>query len=256
MVIKCTDYKGCVRTKTMIRNSFFHNKEYNVSLPKRKENEKPAVEFCIPPDVLLGIIGSITTDDILLEFSYPVKDCLMQLLLKEEHFCGDTNQKIKGSTTVDFETYIPDEGMKQDFSITNENCVANIYACINIFKKALKELSFLDETTPVTLKFSVEYPHFQIAYNHNALEDNYFVIKFAADPGDVRYQIKSNISANYTIGSLRLAFSRYSKEDLSCALLISNEGFLCIKIVQENRDVYIETIVSNIDEGAELEMSQ
>jgi len=173
-----------------------------------------------------------------------------------EEFPGFEGEPVKTSTMIDFDTYTPNDSLKNDFSITNDNWVGNIYARIHTFKKALKELSFLDDSVPVKLKFSIEYPHFQIIYNEGNQDDNYFVIKFAADPGDVRYTIKSNVSANYSIGSLRLAFSRFSKENLNCALLISNEGYLSVKIVQDNKSVYIESIVANLDEGAELDMSQ
>lgn len=191
----------------------------------------------------------------MLEFNYPVKDACVQMVMHEE-FPGFEGEPIRTSTSIDFETYTPNDNMKQDYSINSDNCVGNIYARINTFKKALKELAFLEENTPIKLKFSIEYPHFQMIYNEGNQDDNYFVIKFAADPGDVRYTIKSNISANYTIGSLRLAFSRFSKENLNCALLISNEGYLSVKIVQENKNVYIESIVANLDDGNEMELSQ
>ena len=73
----------------------------------------------------------------------------------------------------------------------------------------LKKLAFLEEDTPVKLKISIDYPYFQIIYNKGGIENNFFIIKFIADPRDVRYTIKSNVSKNYTIGSHRLEFLRF-----------------------------------------------
>ena len=45
------------------------------------------------------------------------------------------NEAIKTMTSIDFETYTPNEALRTDFSITSENCVGNIYTRINTFKK-------------------------------------------------------------------------------------------------------------------------
>ena len=55
--------------------------------------------------------------------------------------------------------------LRNKVSVDSDNWVRNIYAKINTFKKALKKLAFLEEDTSVKLKFSIDYPHFQIIYN-------------------------------------------------------------------------------------------
>ena len=254
IIMKWADYKGVVMTKAMIRKDYFHNDNFFVAIKDGDGMRDGGVEFWIPPNVLLGVMDKIIGDTVV-EFAYPVKDAWFEMIIDEEH-SGIEGEKVKTKAKIDFETYTPNESLRNDFSITSDNWVGNIYAKINTFKKALKELAFLEENTPVKLKFSIEYPHFQIVYNDRGHDDNYFLIKFAADPGDVRYSIKSNVSASYTIGSLRLAFSRFSRENLNCALLISTEGYLSVKIVQENKNVYIESIIANLDDGNEVDMSQ
>ena len=57
--MKCTDYKGVVSTRTMIRRDYFHNEDYIVGLKDSKDEQNNSVEFCIPPNILLGIIDKV-----------------------------------------------------------------------------------------------------------------------------------------------------------------------------------------------------
>ena len=156
-------------------------------------------------------------------------------------------------SSIKFPTYMTNNALTSTPTITNDSCVAQIYCKISTFKKALKELSFLHESTPIILKFHIEYPYFSIVYNDVTLNDNYCVIKFAADPGDVRYTIKSSMSVKYTIGSLREVFGGFAREGLSCAVLVDDSKVLSVKIVQGCKDVYIESIVMPLDDGDDID---
>ena len=91
--------------------------------------------------------------------------------------------------------------------MNSDNWVRNIYARINTFKKALKELAFLEEDIPVKLKFSMII-HTPKLFIMNGIKNNFVItIKFVADSGGVRCTNEWNLSKFYTIGGIRLAFS-------------------------------------------------
>ena len=183
--MKWADFRGVVITKAMMRKDYFYE-DYKVGV-KDGDEYSGGVEFSIPPHVLLSVIDKIP-EGAKVDWRYPVKDGMFEMEIEEEHQ-GLEGEKVKTKTIIDFDTYQPNESLRNEISVNSDNWVGNIYAKINTFKKALKELAFLEEDTPVKLKFSIDYPHFQIIYNEGGIENNFFIIKFAADPGDVRYTI-------------------------------------------------------------------
>ena len=80
-------------------------------------------------------------------------------------------------------------------------------------------------------------------YHENQTDDNYFKIKFTEESTELGYQIKSQVQSTFSIGNLRLAFSRISKDQLSCILSISSEKYISVKVTQDNKNVLIESIV-------------
>ena len=80
-------------------------------------------------------------------------------------------------------------------------------------------------------------------YHENQTDDNYFKIKFTEESTELGYQIKSQVQSTFSIGNLWLAFSRISKDQLSCILSISSEKYISVKVTQDNKNVLIESIV-------------
>jgi hypothetical protein len=82
-----------------------------------------------------------------------------------------------------------------------------------------------------------------MTYNEGSTDDNYFEIKFTEDSPELGYNIKSDIVSEFQIGSLRLAMSRISKDSLNCIVAISIDGYISVKVTQDNKNVLIESIV-------------
>jgi len=59
------------------------------------------------------------------------------------------------------------------------------------------------------------------------------VVKFNSDIDDLVYKKLSETAALYTIESLRLAFSRISRDNLLCIVCLNSDGYLSVKHMHE-----------------------
>ena len=57
-----------------------------------------------------------------------------------------------------FETYDPEHSLNADFTFNNAEKHATIFGKVYHFKRALKEMSYLDEKSAVSLSFAENYP--------------------------------------------------------------------------------------------------
>jgi hypothetical protein len=200
LVLKSIDQKGTTSTKAMIRKEFFPS--YSLSAP---------TTFSISPHLLLSLLQTLPEDS-QIHLAYPFQDAQLKITIDEE-FKSFTANHLSITSTLTLPTYHPSSD-PPSLTLSNDSSIASIFSKLSTFKKALKELAFLGDDEVVRLKFQREYPFFEIMYGEER-DDNYFHIRFNADPGDVRYSIESDMTVGYAIGGLRLAFSRVSRDSLN-----------------------------------------
>ena len=152
-----------------------------------------------------------------------------------------------------FSTYQNQSDGTSDSLVSESEVVGRIRGKIRTFKKIFKEFSHLGKDEPVRLEFSHEHSEFRVLHNSSLLS---LVSSSENDVGTIikvpgNYPIDEDIYANYSIGSLRFTFSRYSKENLDCVLYMSQDRRLSVRIIQEHNNAYIETVVKNLEDEAE-----
>ena len=94
----------------------------------------------------------------------------------------------------------------------------------------------------VELRVSESYPHLQLIYADEHF-GRYHVVKFNSTIEGLIYKKTSETNALYTIGALRLAFSRITSDSLLCIVTLHNEGYLSVKHMNDNKFLLIESII-------------
>ncbi len=82
---------------------------------------------------------------------------------------------------------------------------------------------------------------------------SYHILKFNDTIDDFIFKTISECSALYSIESLRLAFSRISKEDLLCIVTLNALGQLSVKTMQSDQNLLIESIVLPMTEDDDFD---
>ena len=92
------------------------------------------------------------------------------------------------------------------------------------------------------LRFSTTYPNLQIIYGNEKFQ-RFHVVKFNESIEDLVCKKLSEATAFYTIGSLKLAFSRITSDNLLCIVTLQQEGYLSVKHMHQQKLLLIESII-------------
>lgn len=185
-----------------------------------------------------------------MQINYPVGDNFLQVCIPEDS--KGMADKVKQTTTLNLETYEVQHTLNAEFQFNNVMISAQIFGKVQHFKKALKEFQFLADKEPIEVKFSNQYPQIQFKYG-NERYGRYHVVKFNSEIDDLVCKKLSETSAMFTIESLRLAFSRISRDNLLCIVCLNNEGYLSVKHMHEQKLLLIESIILPQEEQEEEE---
>ena len=120
-----------------------------------------------------------------------------------------------------------------DKVIAKAGIAIQIYCKVWHMKKALAEFAWADDQELLTIETREQHPKLSLSYKNEqrGLETKF---QFREDIEDLIYKDIAEAKLDYSIESLRLAFTRTNAENLSCVLIINFNGIMNVKIYHEN----------------------
>ncbi|CDW75731.1 UNKNOWN [Stylonychia lemnae] len=259
ITLKSHSYSGEIMTKCCLKSEFFGKNQFvlEINNPEDKarnynlkqNNKLPLIEFCLPFNELKQIVDGMVDEKNTIHLRFPVGDSKLEIKIPETigNTMDSSNNRIIQETTLMLDAYRADHNLKE-VELNIDQVCAQVFGKIIHFKRALKEFSFAPDSTYVEIKFSDQYPNISMRLLGDNFQDRNHVIKFNSQIENLVYKKLSNCSSAYTLGALRLGFSRISNDNLICIVSMFNDGNLSLRHMDDDMQLMIESIIQPYDQ--------